>query len=169
MRVLHVAPEARLRRALTRSQESYETTDLRMPGVDFHCDLGDIPRPDAAYDAILCSHVLEHVADDRAAMRELRRVLAPGGLAVLQVPIASRAERTDEENPDHALPEEQRARRFGDPTHRRLYAENDYIARLEEAGFGVQADSALDLLGARTVRDYGLVAEEKVFAASRGA
>ena len=61
-----------------------------MPGVDFHSDLTAIPRHDASFDAIICSHVLEHVPDDRAAMRELRRVLAPGGFAVLQVPIASR-------------------------------------------------------------------------------
>ena len=103
-----------------------------MPGVDFQSDLGAIPRPDAAYDAIVCSHVLEHVADDRAAMRELHRVLAPGGWAVLQVPIAARAERTDEEPRDAPLPAEERARRFGDPTHRRLYAEADYVRRLEE-------------------------------------
>ena len=86
--------------------------------------------------------MLEHVADDRAAMRELRRVLAPGGWAVLQVPIAARAARTDEEEPGTPLPPEERARRFGDPTHVRLYAEADYVRRLEEAGFSVSATSA---------------------------
>ncbi len=167
LRVLHVAPEARLRRAIARSQESYETTDLSMPGVDFHSDLTAIPRPDAAFDAIICSHVLEHVSDDRAAMRELHRVLAPGGWAVLQVPIAARAERTDEETPGEPLPGEERARRFGDPTHRRVYAEADYVRRLEEAGFAARPSSALDLLGARTVSAYGLAGEEKVFFCTR--
>jgi SAM-dependent methyltransferase len=161
MRVLHVAPEARLRRALARRQESYETTDLRMRGVDFHCDLAAIPRPDVAYDAILCSHVLEHVTDDRAAMRELRRVLAPGGFAVLQVPIAMRAERTDEE--EAPLSPEERSRRFGDPTHVRLYAESDYVARLENAGFSVRADDAVTRLGRKTVSTYALESAEKVF------
>lgn len=160
VRVLHVAPEARLRRAIERRQHAYETTDLAMPGVDFHSDLGAIPRSDAAYDAIVCSHVLEHVADDRAAMRELHRVLAPGGWAVLQVPIATRADRTDE---DASLSGEERSRRFGDPTHVRLYAEDDYVRRLEEAGFAVDATSALELLGPRAVASYGLAGEEKVF------
>jgi SAM-dependent methyltransferase len=164
MRVLHVAPEARLRRAVERKQAAYETTDLEMPGVDFHSELGSIPRPDAAYDAVVCSHVLEHVPDDRAALRELHRVLAPRGWAVLQVPIASRAEHTDE---DPSLPEEERARRFGDPTHVRLYAEGDYVHRLDETGFEVSAKSALELLGARTVEVYGLAGEEKVFFCTR--
>ena len=135
-----------------------------MPGVDFHSELASIPRPDAAYDVIVCSHVLEHVADDRAALRELHRVLAAGGWAVLQVPIAARGERTDE---DPSAPAEERARRFGDPTHVRLYAEADYVRRLEEAGFEVGAKSALELLGARAVEAYGLAGEEKVFFCTR--
>jgi len=163
LRVLHVAPEARLRRAIARKQQSYETTDLAMPGVDFHSDLAAIPRRDGAYDAIVCSHVLEHVADDRAAMRELHRVLAPGGWAVLQVPIACRADHTDEESPGEPLPGDERARRFGDPTHRRLYTEADYVRRLEDAGFSVRATSAVELLGERSVRSYALTPGEKVF------
>ena len=167
LRVLHVAPEARLRRAIEQKQRAYETTDLAMAGVDFPSDLGAIPRPDAAYDAIVCSHVLEHVADDRAAMRELHRVLAPGGWAVLQVPIAARIGRTHEEPRDTPLSEEERARRFGDPTHRRLYAEADYVQRLEDAGFAVQAWRALDVLDPRTIDVYGLAGEEKVFFCTR--
>ena len=167
LRVLHFAPEARLGRAIARRQHEYETTDLKAPGVDFHTDITAIARPDAAYDAILCSHVLEHVHDDGTAMRELHRVLAPGGWAVLQVPIASRAEQTDEEEPDRRLSAEERSRRFGDPTHVRLYAEGDYIRRLEQAGFAVRAAEARQLLGERAVRRYALKPEEKIFFCTR--
>ena len=163
MRVLHVAPEARLRRAIEHAQETVETTDLTMSGVDFSCDLASIPRPDASYDAIVCSHVLEHVDDDRAAMRELHRVLASGGFAVLQVPIASRLEDTRKEPAGRELPAVERAAQFGDPTHRRLYAEADYVDRLGEAGFAVEARSAIALLGRRVVDAYALSADEKVF------
>jgi SAM-dependent methyltransferase len=163
LRVLHVAPEARLQRAIAAKQRSYETTDLAMPGVDFHAELASIPRPDASYDAVLCSHVLEHVPDDRAAMRELRRVLAPGGFAVLQVPIATRLTETRE---DPHLSAEERAASFGDPTHLRLYAEPDYVLRLEEAGFSVAADDARTLLGDSAVRTYALEPAEKVFLCS---
>jgi predicted SAM-dependent methyltransferase len=167
MRVLHVAPEARLRRAIGPAQVEYTTADLRMPGVDLQLDIADIPRADASFDAIICSHVLEHVQGDRTAMRELRRVLAPGGWAVLQVPIASRAERTEEEDPSAPMTEQERAERFGDPTHVRLYAEHDYVRRLEEAGFTVSARDALELLGKQTVRSYALVPEEKIFFCTR--
>jgi SAM-dependent methyltransferase len=163
MRVLHVAPEARLRRAIARRQSDYETTDLTMPGVDVQMDITAISKPDASFDVIICSHVLEHVRDDKAAMRELRRVVAPEGWAVVQVPIASRADATDEEGPDAPLSAEERSRRFGDPTHVRLYAERDYIRRLEDAGFSVRATDARELLGERTVRSYALVPEEKIF------
>jgi SAM-dependent methyltransferase len=107
------------------------------------------------------------VPDDRAAMRELRRVLAPGGWAVLQVPIASTAEVTAEEDPAARISEQERARRFGDPSHVRLYAEGDYVRRLEEAGFAVRVEDALRLLGAKTVRRYALVPEEKIFLCTR--
>jgi SAM-dependent methyltransferase len=103
------------------------------------------------------------VPDDRAAMRELRRVLAPGGFAVLQVPIATRLTETRD---DPGLAPEQRAEQHGDPTHLRLYAEPDYVARLEAASFTVDARDATALLGEQAVRSYALEPKEKVFSCS---
>lgn len=57
--------------------------------TDVELTEGDLTRlavPDATYDCILCNHVLEHIADDMAALRELRRVLRLGGLLLLGVP-----------------------------------------------------------------------------------
>ena len=49
-------------------------------------DLQRLDLPDAAFDAAVCAEVLEHLDDDGAALRELARVLRPGGLLVVSVP-----------------------------------------------------------------------------------
>lgn len=45
-----------------------------------------IPFPDASFEAVTCLDVLEHTADDRAAIKELGRVLRPGGILLITVP-----------------------------------------------------------------------------------
>lgn len=57
----------------------------------------DLPLPDASFDAIVCVHVLEHVSNDRRALHEFWRVLAPGGWAILQVPVKESAPETFED------------------------------------------------------------------------
>ena len=57
-------------------------------------DIQHIARPDGAYDLVACSHVLEHVADDRAALHELLRISAPDGLMFLAFPDPFREEKT---------------------------------------------------------------------------
>ena len=57
-------------------------------------DVQAIDLPDGAYDLVVCSHVLEHVADDRAALHELLRIAAPDGLLYLAFPDPFREEKT---------------------------------------------------------------------------
>jgi SAM-dependent methyltransferase len=132
-RLLHVAPErcleVRLRRALG---EGYLTADLVDPEAMLRMDVTDIRFPDGSFDAILCSHVLEHVPDDRRAMRELHRVLRRGGFAIFMVPVGR--ERTFED-PSIADPEARRAA-FGQEDHVRVYG-CDVAERLSGAGFRV--------------------------------
>jgi SAM-dependent methyltransferase len=49
-------------------------------------DLQDIPRPDGAYDFVMCSHVIEHVLDHRRAISELVRILSRRGIMLLAYP-----------------------------------------------------------------------------------
>jgi ubiquinone/menaquinone biosynthesis C-methylase UbiE len=57
--------------------------------LDIVCDITAIPEPSASYDAVLCTEVLEHLPDPRAAMRELSRVLKPDGILILTAPFCS--------------------------------------------------------------------------------
>lgn len=57
--------------------------------IDLRCDITAIPEPDAAFDAILCSEVLEHVPDPTKAVHEFARLLKPGGKMILTAPFAS--------------------------------------------------------------------------------
>lgn len=57
--------------------------------IDIVSDIVAIPVPDASYDAILCSEVLEHVPDPLAALREMQRILKLGGRLILTAPFAS--------------------------------------------------------------------------------
>ena len=108
-KALHIAPEQSLERKLRPLfGDGYLTADLLEPNVDMKMDIMDIPFPDGTFDFIYCSHVLEHVPDDRKAMREFYRLLTPNGIAVLPVPIA--VEVTDED-PSITDPKE-RLRRF---------------------------------------------------------
>lgn len=57
--------------------------------LDLVCDIADMPVPDASFDAVLCTEVIEHVPDPIAALRELVRVLKPGGRLILTAPFVS--------------------------------------------------------------------------------
>ena len=166
-RVLHFAPEPRLARRLTRAPNvEYLSADLHSPPAMRRIDVTDIPFPDGAFDVILCCHVLEHVRDDRRAMRELRRVLAPGGWAVLQTPVESRRE-TSLEDPGSSGPEERR-RLFGQADHVRVYG-RDFFERLAEAGFAVRRDPWVRELEPEQVQRWGLRAGEQVTVCTRPA
>jgi len=156
--VLHFAPELSLYRfVFRRSGVKYHPADLNpaaypeIPRVE-PVDVTAIPYPDKTFDLILCNHVLEHVADDRRAMRELRRVLKDDGVALLQVPLALALEDTDEDL--SVTDPAERERRFGQFDHLRLYAVRDYAARLSEAGFDVELAPSREIVGPR--RDLSL-------------
>lgn len=60
-------------------------------GVDaelLHGDAQHLPFADGSFDKVLMSEVLEHLSDDRAALREVARVLRPGGVLAMSVPNA---------------------------------------------------------------------------------
>jgi len=153
MDVLHVAPEPALQERLRGLPEvRYVSGDLDSPLADVLLDVTDIQFADASFDLVVCNHVLEHVPDDAAAMRELLRVLRPGGLAILLVPDV-REERTVED-PSITDPDERR-RLFGQDDHVRTYGW-DYLDRLRSAGFEVEVVQLEEELGPDAIERHRL-------------
>ncbi len=152
--MLHVAPEPCFEsRFRERLGGGYLTADLFNPRAMVKMDITNIQYAEQSFDVIYCSHVLEHVVDDKQAMRELFRVLKNDGWAVLVVPITS--EKTFED-PSIVDPHE-RLHAFGQMDHVRRYGP-DYIERLRGAGFTVDMTHAGDLASSHETITMGLTA-----------
>ncbi|MFP4664842.1 MAG: class I SAM-dependent methyltransferase [Bacteroidales bacterium] len=161
MRVLHVAPEQPfLERFKKLENLDYTTGDLLSPIADVKMDIMDIPFEDNHFDLVICNHVLEHVESDIKAMKEVLRVLKPGGRAFLQVPINYRNEETIE---DLSITDpRERERIFGQYDHVRWHG-LDYAERLRSAGFDVDENRFVESLGDEKIDRYRLRKEETIF------
>ncbi|MDR1554100.1 MAG: methyltransferase domain-containing protein [Prevotellaceae bacterium] len=165
MKVLHVAPEQPFISRFKKCKNlDYNTADLLSPIADMHFDIMKIPLADNSYDAVFCNHVLEHVEDDFAAMKELYRVLKPDGWAILQVPIDAQRQATYE---DKSITDpKEREKAFGQYDHVRLYG-RDYSQRLEAAGFEVENFDITKYLNPEQIVRYRLDASELLYIAHK--
>ncbi|HYI38550.1 MAG TPA: methyltransferase domain-containing protein [Thermoleophilaceae bacterium] len=154
LRVLHFAPEIALERPLRDAAGEYVSADLFSPRAEVKADITDLPFEDGRFDLVLCSHVLEHVADDAAAMSEMGRVLADGGTVVVQTPV-NYDMATTFEDPSVTDPAE-RLRLFSQDDHVRVYG-RDLVDRLGGAGFEVTVSEYAYDLPDGSIERYGLV------------
>ncbi len=129
-RLLHLAPEPPVHALLSKAPYlTYTTLDLAGgPLVDITADARKMPFEDASFDAIICSHVLEHIEDDERVVREFARVLRPGASALIQIPIDPRLSASYQ---THAPTAADRLREYGQQDHVRIYAADvqDLFAR----------------------------------------
>jgi SAM-dependent methyltransferase len=139
--ILHIAPEACIRDRLARLPRlRYRAIDLYRPDAATAMDATRLAFRGGTFDVVICSHVLEHVADDRKALSEMARALRPGGRAIIVVPLDLRRTVTCED--PAAATAGQRLAAFGHPYHVRICGA-DYGERIAAAGFAVtRVDSA---------------------------
>jgi predicted SAM-dependent methyltransferase len=141
--VLHVAPEVCLSRALgAHAGVSYTTVDSDPVRADLAMDVTKLRFPEESFDYVLCSHVLEHVENDRVAMSEFFRVTKKGGKTLVMVP--TKGSSTYENFSLRRAAD--RFREFGQGDHVRLYGA-DIADRLQDAGFQVECRSYAKELG----------------------
>ena len=154
LRVLHFAPEqAFLKRFRTLKNITYTTTDLNSPIADVKADICNLPFKDNSFDFMICNHVLEHIPDDTKAMKELYRVLAPNGTAIVQVPYDRNRTTTFEDN--SITDPRERAAIFGQYDHVRVYG-MDYFDKLQSVGFKVDSVDYTAKLSEKEVEKYRL-------------
>lgn len=163
VKLLHIAPESNLSEYLMKhTNVEYTAGDKRCKGYTYPDYVQDVDImnlhdiADNTYDVLVCNHVLEHVPDDIVAMKELRRVIKPDGIAILQVPYAQKLEKTFEDKT--ILTPEARFEAYGQNDHVRLYG-MDYKDRLESAGFRVKISEMSKDYPAK----YGLNCNENLF------
>ena len=168
--ILHLAPEVSFFRLFSKEASgNYICGDLEPERYSSYSnsikiDLTDLKFPDNSFDLIMCNHILEHVPDDRKGMRELLRVLRPGGMAIIQVPVSLKLKKTFED-PD-VTTEKERLEKFGQKDHLRIYA-MDYIDRLKECGFQAKIFNPSDFHSVKYYDKLKLDEKEKIFLACK--
>jgi SAM-dependent methyltransferase len=162
LRILHFAPERGIAARIRATGSDYVTGDLDASLASERIDVTAIPYPDASFDLVICSHVLEHVPDDRAGIAEIARVVRPDGLALVIVPI--KTDRTVEFR-DPADPGG-RVRRGAHGHVRQIGA--DYADRLCAGGFEVEPIDYADRLAREERARFAIESGELFFVCRKG-
>jgi SAM-dependent methyltransferase len=162
-KLVDFAPSTPLRGWIQRTHRiQYRTADLFMENVDDRVDLTDMRiYPDGSVDAFICSHILEHIPDDRRALQELFRILKPGGWGILMVPICL-SQKEVFEDPAKATTEADRWRYFGQGDHVRIYSKQGFIGRVVSVGFRV-AELGREHFGDATFRRDGIASRSVLY------
>jgi len=153
IKLLHFAPEP----SIANLFQSYKNIEYLSADIDPEKamvveDILNLSFMDNIFDYIFCSHVLEHIPDDIKAMSELCRILKPGGMAIISVPVYN-IDRTYE-NPSITLPQE-RIEHFGQHDHVRKYGP-DIIDRLRKVFQNVEEMHYINTISKKNIKKYVL-------------
>jgi SAM-dependent methyltransferase len=166
IKLVHVAPEPLFYKYFkANSFIEYYPIDLNpvknnYPKDTIEMDITDLKFENDSIDAILCSHVLEHVPEDAKAIKEFYRVMKPGAWAILQVPLNYNLEKTYE---DFSITDPKlREKHFGQDDHVRLYG-RDYGIKLKDAGFKLNQIDYRNKIGDKLTQYYGLGLKDDIF------
>lgn len=159
-RVLYVSPQDDTPRGTPSENRPIEeklrvhkqvvTADITMKKVDVHTDITQLAFSDESFETVICSHVLEHIPNDKEAIKELMRVLVPGGHALIMVPKDKDREKTIDNTPN--VTKEELSQGLG---HVHDYG-GDFPERLKKCGFNVSVETFGEQLSEETLLRHGL-------------
>jgi len=139
--VLHFSPEIQLKDSIKALTKNYKTADFFAEGyyynkIDYNIDITDMRNiEDNSFDCVIAFDVLEHVSNDKKALEEIKRILKPGGLVILTVPMKDNLKITYEDS--SIVDPKEREKIFGQFDHLRIYGE-DFFDRVLKEGFEVE-------------------------------
>lgn len=160
-KVLHIAPEQcfyKIFRAM--DNLDYITGDYNSPIADIHFDLHKAPFDDNSFDIVFCNHVLEHVENAEVCMKELYRIMKPGGWGIFQVPIDITRQETYEDK--SIVTPEDREIHYWQKDHVRLFG-LDYADKLRAAGFEVKEDDYANQFSDADAEYYRIPKHEVIY------
>ena len=163
--ILHFAPAESLYYLLKPGKYNYICADIEPERYSYYAkavyaDMTHLDYTADSFDLVIANHVLEHIPDDILAMKEVYRVLKPGGQAILQVPFSEKIDKTFE---DWSITKpEERLKVFGQKDHVRIYGK-DYFDRLKSVGFRIEIFDAKSDPDIPSLNKLALDPRERVF------
>ena len=145
MRCLDFGPRLEYRKIFRTHKCRLYFVDIVDLNIDAAMDIVNLGLKDNSMDIIICHHVLEHVNDDYAALKELNRILHKNGNLILQVPW----------NPQRKISIEYSQPTINPSDHVRDYG-LDIIFRIEKAGFEVKLRNDNEGLTINEIEKYGI-------------
>jgi SAM-dependent methyltransferase len=159
--MLHVAPEPCFERIFKKHLgQGYISADIQNPRARVKLDITDIRFPNEKFDVIYCSHVLEHVVEDKKALKEFNRVLKSDGYAILLVPIQPGLKKTFEDQ--SVTDPEERLRLFGQEDHVRRYGQ-DFVERIQKANLALEIIKPADFLSKKEMKLMGIKPTDQIY------
>lgn len=144
---------------------NYRSADLFAPDVDDHVNIMDMKiYKNNSVDMFLCTHILEHVTNDVKAMRELYRILKPGGWGIIMVPILLSINKISEDY--NITSENDRWKYFGQGDHVRMYSKKGFLQRLSNIKFKID-QLGIDYFGTNIFKKYGISPKSVLYVVSK--
>lgn len=158
--VLHFAPEKNLSKRLEDNHPvNYVKADLfpNEEGIR-KIDATRVPFEDHTFDMIIANHILEHIPDHFAALREFYRVLKPGGVGIFQTPYSTLLKENFED--ENINTDDLRLFFHGQRDHVRTFGEYRFMRSLEETGFHLQIAKHAEFFDSQMTYLYGVNSKE---------